>query len=313
MEYPHQPVMVSEAIGSLIKVTGGIYVDATVGTGGHSEAILKRLDEKGRLICLDTDPDAIEASRERLKAQGKRVAFKNANFSEIDHVLGDLGTGKVDGILLDLGMSSYQLDQSGRGFSFNRDEPLDMRMNTKGGITARELINSLTAHEIETILREYGEEKRARSISKSIERERGKQGIETSLQLADLIRSIIPASRRYPGGMKDPATRTFQALRIAVNRELENLKIFLDKVPDLMAKGGRLVFLTYHSLEDRLVKRAMAGWEKDCICPPGLPECACNKTPLFRRLNKRGIKPGQAEIQANPRARSAMLRAAERI
>jgi 16S rRNA (cytosine1402-N4)-methyltransferase len=313
MEYPHQPVMVSEAIGSLVTLTGGIYVDATVGSGGHSETISKKLDEAGLLICLDMDQDAIEISMGRLKAPGKRIAFKNANFSETDHVLEDLGIGKVDGILLDLGMSSYQLDNSGRGFSFNRDEPLDMRMNTKGGITARELINGLPAHEIETILRDYGEEKRARSISKSIERERGKQAIETSLQLADLIRSVIPPSRRYPGGMKDPATRTFQALRIAVNKELENLKIFLDKVPDIIAGGGRLVFLTYHSLEDRLVKRAMAGWEKDCVCPPGLPECACNKTPLFRRLNKKGIKPGQAEIQANPRARSAILRAAERI
>jgi 16S rRNA (cytosine1402-N4)-methyltransferase len=207
-------------------------------------------------------------------------------------------------------MSSYQLDQSERGFSFNRDEPLDMRMDLDSGITAEKLINNISVHEIKTILREYGEEKRAGLISKSIDKERRTQTIKTSLQLANLIRSIIPPSRRP--GMKDPATRTFQALRIAVNNELENLKLFLDKAPKLIESGGRLVLLTYHSLEDRLVKQAMTGWEKECICPPDLPECACDKIPLFKRVFKKGIKPNKTEIRDNPRARSAMLRAAER-
>lgn len=312
MEYPHQPVMVNEVIRSLVTMPEGIYVDATVGSGGHSEGILKKLSGSGRLICMDMDPDAIKISMGRLAPLGKRASFKKANFKEMDTALADLGVGKVNGILLDLGMSSYHLDKSGRGFSFNRDEPLDMRMDTEGGITAEKLINGLSAKEIEKFLREYGEERRAGLISRSIERKRGTQSIKTSLQLANLIRSIIPPSRRYPA-MKDPATRTFQALRIAVNKELENLNIFLDKAPDLITMGGRLVFLTYHSLEDRLVKQAMAGWEKTCICPPDFPECACDKTPLFRRVYKKAIKPKGAEIRENPRARSAMLRAAERI
>ena len=303
--------MVNEVIRLLVTTTGGIYVDATVGSGGHSEAIGKKLSGSGRLICLDMDSDAIEISMGRLGSMGKTVSFKKANFSEMDAVLEDLGVGKVNGILLDLGMSSYQLDQSGRGFSFNRDEPLDMRMDLNGGITAEKLVNSLSANEIVKILREYGEEKRAGLISKSIDRERRTQTIKSSLQLADLIRSIIPPSRRP--GMKDPATRTFQALRIAVNNELGNLKVFLDKAPNLMESGGRLVFLTYHSLEDRLVKQAMTGWEKECICPPDIPECACDKIPLFKRVYKKGIKPNKTEIRENPRARSAMLRAAERI
>jgi 16S rRNA (cytosine1402-N4)-methyltransferase len=184
-------------------------------------------------------------------------------------------------------------------------------MDLNDSTTAQELINNLPAAEIEKILRDYGEEKRAVSISRSIERERRRNPIKTSLQLANLVRSVIPPSRHT--GVKDPATRTFQALRIAVNREIENLRLFLDKAPSLIQRGGRMVFLTYHSIEDRLVKQAMAYWEKGCVCPPDLPECSCDKIPLFRRVYKRGIRPGKIEIQDNPRARSAMLRAAERI
>ena len=303
--------MVNEVIKSLVTVQGGIYVDCTAGSGGHSEAIAGKISGEGRLICVDRDSEAIRFSRERLGYLGKRVTFIKANFAELDVILRDLGIGMAMGILLDLGMSSYQLERSGRGFSFNRDEPLDMRMDISDAITAQELINTLPAAELKRILREYGEEKRAISISKIIERERVKAPIRTSLQLANLVRSIIPPSR-YPGA-KDPATRTFQALRIAINREMENLKRFLDKAPSLIERGGRVVFLTYHSLEDRLVKQAMADWEKGCICPPDLPECACNKKPLFRRIYKKGIKPLKIEIQDNPRARSSILRAAERI
>jgi len=303
--------MVNEVIRSLVTVHGGIYIDGTVGSGGHSDAIAREISGQGRLICIDKDSEAIRISRERLGYLGERVAFIKANFAELDVVLQDLGIGVATGILLDLGMSSYQLDHSGRGFSFNRDEPLDMRMDLSDAITAQGLINGLPAAEIEKILRDYGEEKRAVSISRSIDRERRKNPIKTSLKLANLVRSIIPPSR-YPG-VKDPATRTFQALRIAVNRELENLKLFLEKAPSLIERGGRIVFLTYHSLEDRLVKQAMADWEKGCICPPDLPECSCDKESLFRRLYKKGIKPEKIEIQDNPRARSAILRAAERI
>jgi 16S rRNA (cytosine1402-N4)-methyltransferase len=303
--------MVNEVIRSLVTVQCGIYVDGTAGTGGHSEAIAGKISGEGRLICVDRDSEAIRFSRERLGYLGEKVAFIKANFAELDETLRDLGIAMVTGILLDLGMSSYQLEQSGRGFSFNRDEPLDMRMDISDAVTAQELINSLPVSGIEKILRDYGEEKRARSIARLINRVRRETPIKTSIQLANLVRSVIPPSRHR--GAKDPATRTFQALRIEINREMENLKMFLDKVPSLIERGGRVVFLTYHSIEDRLVKQAMADWEKGCICPPDLPECSCNKEPLFRRIYKKGIKPTKIEIQDNPRARSAILRAAERI
>jgi len=311
LEYPHRPVMVDEIITHLVTLRDGIYVDGTAGSGGHSEAILSSLSDKGRLICLDRDAEAISICRSRLRDPFKRVTFVSANFADLGMVLGDLGISGVNGILLDLGMSSYQLDQSGRGFSFSRDERLDMRMDQSGGTTAEDIINRFSARDLEAILRNYGEEKRARAISRLIEAERGKGPIATTLQLARLIRSITPHSRSP--WTKDPATRTFQALRIAVNRELENLNRFLDTVPCLIENRGRLVFLTYHSLEDRAVKKSIADWEKTCVCPPDLPECICGKTSLFKRVNKKMIKPVMQEIQDNPRARSAILRAAERI
>ena len=303
--------MVNEVIEHLVTLRDGIYVDGTVGSGGHSEAILKLLSDKGRLICLDRDPEAISISRSRLRDPGNRAAFITANFADLGRALRDLGISRVNGILLDLGMSSYQLDQSGKGFSFSRDEPLDMRMDQKTDTTAADIINSFPARDIEAILKKFGEEKRARAISRLIEVERRKRPIATTLQLAGLIRSMAPRSRGPR--TKDPATRAFQALRIAVNKELDNLNRFLDEVPSLLESKGRLVLLTYHSLEDRPVKKAMMDWEKACVCPPGLPECACGKKPLFKRVNKKIIKPVAEEIQNNPRARSATLRAAERI
>jgi len=311
LEYPHKPVMVNEVVTTLITLPDGTYVDGTVGSGGHSESIGTAISGRGRLICLDRDSEAVRLSRERLGPLGERVTLLKANFTDLNVILRDLGVGKVQGILLDLGMSSYQLDLSGRGFSFNRDEPLDMRMDLTDEMDARQLINSLERREIEMMLRDYGEEKKARLISRSIERERRINPIRTSRELADLVRAIVPTSRHF--GSKDPATRTFQALRIAVNRELENLKEFLESVPILVEKGGRLVFLTYHSLEDRLVKQAMADWEKGCTCPPDLPQCVCGKKALFKRLHKKGLRPEKREIEDNPRARSAVLRAAERI
>ena len=313
MDYPHKPVMVNEVINLLIIKPDGIYVDGTTGTGGHSEQILKKLDENGRLICLDRDPDAIEISRKRLNDDGYKDKYKiiKVNFADMDIALKETGTDKVDGILLDLGMSSYQLDQSGRGFSFNRDEPLDMRMDNESGKNAMEFLNELSAKEIESALRAYGEEKLAKPIARSIVRERSKSPINSSAQFADIVRSHYPASQRYR--KKDPATRAFQALRILTNNEMENLSVILEKAPELLNKGGRILFLTYHSLEDRLVKRAMADWENTCTCPPGLPVCVCNKKQKFKRLNKKGVLPQQEEIAANPRARSARLRVAERI
>ncbi|NLA75492.1 MAG: 16S rRNA (cytosine(1402)-N(4))-methyltransferase RsmH [Deltaproteobacteria bacterium] len=307
------PVMVGEVVRLLITRKQGIYVDGTSGTGGHSEAILKGLDSNGRLICLDRDPDAIEITRKRLDSGGfkGRYSIFKMNFSDMEQAFEKLGVRGVDGILLDLGMSSYQLDQSGRGFSFNRDEPLDMRMDTESGNNAMELINRLSAREIEWALKNYGEEQRARQIARSIVRERGKSPIKTSGRFAEIVRSHFPVMQK--NRKKDPATRAFQALRILTNNEMENLSVILEKAPDLLNRGGRIIFLTYHSLEDRLVKRAMADWESACTCPPDLPVCVCNKEQRFIRLNKKGLLPDQQEIAANPRARSARLRGAERI
>ncbi len=305
--------MVNEVVKLLITRPDGIYVDGTTGTGGHSEAILKKLDQNGRLICLDRDPDAIEITRKRLDSVGykDRYIIVKANFADMDIALKEAGSTRVDGIIFDLGMSSYQLDKSGRGFSFNRDEPLDMRMDNESGKNAAEFLNELSAQEIESVLKKFGEEKLARPISRAIVRERSRSPISSSGRLADIIRSHYPAARR--NRKKDPATRAFQALRILTNNEMENLSVILEKAPGLLNKGGRILFLTYHSLEDRLVKRAMTDWESACTCPPDLPICVCNKKQRFKRLIKKGVLPQQEEIAANPRARSARLRGAERI
>jgi 16S rRNA (cytosine1402-N4)-methyltransferase len=307
----HQPVMVKKVLEDLITDTGGLYVDGTVGTGGHSEAIGRRASSQARLICLDRDEEAIRISGERLAFLGERVHLVKASYAETDRVLEDLKIEKVQGVLLDLGMSTHQLEGSGRGFSFSRDEVLDMRMDLDDEVTARQMVNSLSAKELEKILWTYGEERRARRIARAIERERKRRPIETSLQLASLVESVVARSRRP--GAKHPATRTFQALRIAVNRELENLQVFLGKIPLLLVQGGRLVILSYHSLEDRAVKHAMMDWERGCRCPPDLPECRCGRIPLFQRVHKKGVRPSQEEMEDNPRARSAILRAAERM
>jgi 16S rRNA (cytosine1402-N4)-methyltransferase len=307
LTYPHRPVLVNQVVRTLLTVPDGIYVDGTAGTGGHSEAIGRAMGAEGRLLCLDRDSEALRICRNRLFFLGDRVTLVQGNYAAADDIIRNFGLEAVHGMLLDLGMSSYQLEQSGRGFSFNRDEPLDMRMDPGSGITAEQLINSRPSSELEKILREFGEEKRAKVIARSIVQ---KRPLSSSLQLARLIEAVVPRSRR---GRKHPATRTFQALRIAVNRELEYLRTFLEKAPSLIVAGGRLVVLSYHSLEDRMVKQAMADWERGCQCPPNLPECRCGKSPLFRRLQKKGIKPDHEEIEQNPRARSAMLRVAERI
>ncbi|MDY7035370.1 MAG: 16S rRNA (cytosine(1402)-N(4))-methyltransferase RsmH [Thermodesulfobacteriota bacterium] len=311
MEYYHIPVLIHETVKALITFNDGVYVDGTVGGGGHSKSIGEKLTSGGHLICLDRDSDAVNFSKKRLAFLGDRVTVVKANYTDLKEILQGLGFERVNGIFLDLGVSSYQIEKSGRGFSFNRDELLDMRMSTDSNVTAHQLVNTLSLKDLEKILRDYGEERRARSIVKSIGRERKKGTIDSSLHLGDLICSAIPMRNRP--GAKHPATRSFQALRIAVNRELENLKMFLDNVPPLLKKGGRLVILAYHSLEDQLVKQAMVNWEKACMCPPDFPTCVCNQIPLFRRLHKKGIKPDQKEIDFNPRARSAILRSVERI
>ena len=311
MEYSHQPVLLQEVTELLVRKPDGVYVDGTVGNGGHSEAIGGKISPKGRLICLDRDSEAVRISEERLSPLSEKLSLFKANYVELAEVLKGLGIEKVDGIFLDLGLSSHQLEHSGRGFSFNRDEPLDMRMDSDNRLTAHEVINTFSSNNLVRILREYGEEKWAKRIVKSIEEERKRKPIKSSLELANLVKNAIPVSHHTKA--KHPGTRTFQALRIAVNKELENLRTFLDMVPFLMNKGGRFVVLSYHSLEDRMVKQTMVDWERQCTCPPDLPKCVCGKVSLFERLNKRGIRPTPQEIKKNPRARSATLRVAERI
>ena len=305
----HQPVLLKEVLKFLITDAEGIYVDGTVGSGGHSEAIAEIVCQKGgRLICIDQDPDAVSFSKKRFVSK-EGVKVIKANYKDMDIVLENEGIEKVDGILLDLGMSSMQLEDSGRGFSFLRDEPLDMRMDPEQPVKAKDLVNNLSEFELSKIIKEYGEERKARLIAKAIIRERKKEPIESSLRLANIVSSAIQDKQRR----RHPATKTFQALRIAVNRELENLKIFLENVPDLLKKGGRLVIISYHSLEDRFVKNYIKKWENPCTCPPDLPYCLCGKKPLMKRIIKKGIKPSESEIQRNPRARSAILRVAERL
>jgi 16S rRNA (cytosine1402-N4)-methyltransferase len=311
LEFPHEPVLVEEVVGDLLTRPDGVYVDGTCGSGGHSLAVGEALSKEGRLICLDRDPEAVSRCRVRLSFMGDRVTLRKRSYTELGTVLEETGSGTADGILLDLGLSTYQLDQSGRGFSFQRDEPLDMRMDPESGPTARHLINTLPGRELERILKEYGEERKARAIARAVARARREGEITTSSRLASLVRSVVP--RRRGPGAKDPATRTFQALRIAVNRELDSLRLFLDGVPEWIGSGGRLVILSYHSLEDRIVKQAMRAWEKGCTCPPDFPVCACGKRPLFRPIRRGGLRPTEKETADNPRARSAVLRSAERI
>jgi 16S rRNA (cytosine1402-N4)-methyltransferase len=260
---------------------------------------------------LDRDPDAVKTSKDRLAFLGNRIRVVKASYAALNKVLADQKCDVVDGVLLDLGISSYQLEVSGRGFSFTSNEPLDMRMDPVEELTASELVNNASPGDLVKILKEYGEEKRAKSIVRAISNARRKSSIVTSSQLATLVKSAFPQTNR--SRRRHPATRTFQALRIAVNKELQNLQTFLDSIPSMIATGGRLVILSYHSLEDRLVKQAMANWENPCTCPPEFLHCVCGKVSLFRRLFKKGVKPSKAEIEKNPRARSAILRAAERL
>lgn len=310
MHFPHRPVLLEAAVEHLITTGDGIYVDATAGSGGHSEMIGRRLSDRGRLLCLDRDPDAVRLTQARLAFLGERARVIRGNYAELEQILVELGIREINGLLLDLGMSSFQLDHSRRGFTFLRDEPLDMRMDPDQPVSAADLVNTLSQEDLERLLRKYGEEKRARLLSKTIVQARAKSPIRASLQLAKLVESVSRPTFRP--GAKHPATRTFQALRIAVNKELDHLDALLERIPGLLAKGGRLVVLSYHSLEDRRVKQAMAFWAKGCTCPPDFPRCVCGGQPRFRNLLRKGLRPSEEEIEANPRSRSAVLRASER-
>lgn len=307
MEFKHISVLLCETIDSLHIRPEGTYVDCTAGAGGHSSAILERLNENGRLICMDQDPDAVTVLRERFGADA-RVQVVHSNFARLDTVLLSLDVASVDGILADLGVSSHQLDTAQRGFSFHNDAPLDMRMSQEG-ISAADLVNTLPQEALAEIIFKYGEEKFARSIARNIVAMREKKRIETTLELAELVKQSIPAKARRQGG--HPARRTFQALRIEVNGELEKLEQALDLMFDALAVNGRLSVITFHSLEDRIVKQKMRLWAQGCTCPPDFPVCVCGKTPRAKIL--KAVTPSAEELEENPRSRSAHLRCAEKI
>lgn len=303
MEFQHKPVLFDETIESLNIRPDGIYIDGTAGGGGHSQAIADRLTT-GRLLAIDQDPDAIRTVTERFRGN-PNVIIHRANFSEMAEVAQTLRLAPVDGVLLDIGVSSYQLDTPERGFSYHYDAPLDMRMSQEGS-SAKDLVNSLSWQELAQIISRYGEDKSARSIAKGIVKAREEAPIETTLQLAEIIKASVPAAVRRESG--HPARKTFQALRIVVNGELDRLSQGLDAAFGLLKPGGRLAVITFHSLEDRIVKQRMAAWCTGCTCPPDFPVCVCGKTPQAELLYKKGLAPGEEELEQNPRSRSARLR-----
>lgn len=306
MEFIHKPVLFDEAIDALNIKPDGIYFDGTSGGGGHSGAIASKLTS-GRLISVDQDPDAIEILHERL---GKYpcVTVVKSNFCMIKQVLSEKGISGVDGILLDLGVSSHQLDEGERGFSYKKDAPLDMRMSQEG-TSAADLVNNLSEQELSKIIFTYGEEKFAKRIAAAIVRERKNGKIETTLQLAEIVKNAIPAATRREGG--NPARRTFQALRIEVNGELDKLSKALDEMVECLNPGGRIAVITFHSLEDRIVKQRFAKWCSGCTCPPDFPVCVCGKKPLGQ-LPFKAKAPTEEELEVNPRSRSARLRVFEK-
>ncbi len=306
MEFKHISVLLNESIEGLNINPDGIYVDATAGGAGHSREIAKHLDG-GRLIAIDRDPTAVEVAKGRLQEFNATVV--KSNYSEIDEVLKNLDIDKVDGVLLDLGVSSYQLDTGERGFSYHVDAPLDMRMSQEG-TSAYDIINNYSYEQLSQIIFEFGEEKFSRSIASRIVKQRENAPIKTTLELAEIIKESVPAKVRRE---KNPCKKTFQAIRIAVNNEFEHLSTGLDKAFSVLKPGGRLAVITFHSLEDRIVKQRFAGWCKGCICPPDFPQCICGKKPQGQLINKKPIEATQEELENNNRSRSAKLRVIERI
>ncbi len=308
MEFSHKPVLYEETMKLLDIKEDGVYLDGTAGGGGHSSGILSRLGDKGRLICVDQDPDAIEALTGRFGNDG-RVTIVRSNFSEIPSVIEELEIEALDGVLMDIGVSSHQLDSAQRGFSYHQDAPLDMRMS-QSGATAADLVNGLPFGELVRIIGTYGEEKFAKNIARAIERERQISPIETTLQLAEIVKSAYPAAKRHD---KHPARKTFQALRIAVNGELDRLSTGLDGAFDSLKAGGVLAVITFHSLEDRMVKQRMNSFCQGCICPKDFPVCVCGRKPGGELLNKKPVTAGERELEENPRSRSAKLRGVKKI
>lgn len=310
MAFSHKSVLLNETIEGLKIKPDGIYVDGTLGGGGHSFEIAARLNERGRLVGIDQDEAAIEAAGTRLSEFGSRVTIVRSNYRNTKPVLASLGITGIDGMMLDLGVSSYQLDTEERGFSYRFDTPLDMRMDQRQSLTAKNIVNEYSETELFHVIRDYGEDKFAKNIARHIVKARETKTIETTGELNGIIRAAIPAKMRAEGG--HPSRRTFQAIRIECNRELEVLKESLDELIGLLNPGGRLCIITFHSLEDRIVKTAFKRAENPCTCPPNFPVCVCGRTSLGRVVSGKPILPGKEELLENARSKSARLRIFEK-
>ena len=312
MPFKHFPVMLDEVVHYMNCEPGKVYVDCTLGGSGHAKAILANILPDGKLIGIDQDMDAVHHAENVLTAYSPNIRIFHGNFIHLPEILSQLNIAAVDGILLDLGLSLHQLESSGRGFSFKRDEPLDMRMNTASDSTAGTLINTMPEKDLRQIFKKYGEERWSGKIARKIVQERQREPIVTTARLAEIVCSAIPKKGKRSRRIH-PATRVFMALRIVVNRELERLESFMETVADYLKPGGRLCVISFHSLEDRIVKHRIRELESVCRCPPGLPECACGKKPVMKAVIRKGLRPSEEEIAANPRARSARLRVAEKV
>ena len=310
-QFSHIPVLLNETLALLAPERGGIFVDGTLGGGGHAEAVLTRLGQADRLIGIDRDWEAVHAAGERLSTFGSRFTALHGNFFDMKALLGEIGVTEVSGILLDLGVSSHQLDKSARGFSYKTEAPLDMRMDQSAGLSAKDVVNTYPEAELARIFFEYGEERFSRRIAEKICRAREQYPIETTLQLAQIVREAIPA--KYRNEPQHPARRTFQALRIEVNGELRGLDHAVEQACDLLQKGGRLCIITFHSLEDRIVKQAFRRFENPCTCPPSAPICICGKLPKAKILTKKPLTASAEEEAQNSRSTSAKLRCIEKI
>ena len=306
MEFKHKSVLLNETIDGLNIKPDGIYVDGTLGGGGHAYEVCRRLGEKGSIIGIDQDAAAIEAASARLKDFGEKVTIVRSNYCDMKSKLHELGIDKVDGIVLDLGVSSYQLDTAERGFSYREDAPLDMRMDTRQKMTARDIVNDYTEADLYRVIRDYGEDKFAKNIAKHIVQARAVKPVEATAELSEIIRASIPMKFQKKSG--HPAKRTFQAIRIELNRELDVLRDSLDDMIDLLNPGGRLCIITFHSLEDRIVKSAFRKNENPCTCPPDFPVCVCGKKSKGSIITKKPILPSEEELEYNSRSKSAKLR-----
>lgn len=312
MEFKHRPVLLEETIESLKIRPDGIYVDGTLGGAGHASQVCKRLSEKGRFVGIDQDDCALQAAGERLKEFGKNVRIDcvKSNYCQMKSVLENLGIDKVDGILLDIGVSSYQLDNAERGFTYREDAPLDMRMDQSSSFSAKDVVNQYDEMQLYRVIRDYGEEKFAKNIAKHIVAARQAKEIETTGELIEIIKASIPAKVRATGG--HPAKRTFQAIRIEVNRELEVLQDSIDEMIDLLNDGGRLCIITFHSLEDRIVKNKFRENEDPCICPKNFPVCVCGRKSKGKVITRKPIVPSEQEVEENKRSKSSKLRVFEK-